>query len=85
MVEIFKRWLDTLRHTVFTQGNNHSILSGHETRPNNIGLHCGSARIAIARYLGDTADLERAATVFKGWRLTCIAMHRRRGRGRYPN
>ncbi len=39
----------------------------HEMRPNNWGTHAGAARIAIALYLGDTVELERAATVFHGW------------------
>lgn len=44
-----------------------TIISTHEDRPNNWGTHAGATRVAIAMYLGDTAELERAATVFKGW------------------
>lgn len=44
-----------------------TIISTQEDRPNNWGTHAGATRVAIARYLGDTADLDRAAQVFKGW------------------
>jgi hypothetical protein len=62
----FRAWLSALRATAFSEGEL-SIISCHEKRANNIGTQCGAARIAIALYLGDTADLDRAATVFKGW------------------
>jgi len=39
----------------------------HEKRPNNWGAHAGASRIAVALYLGDGAELDRAATVFHGW------------------
>ena len=64
----FSAWLDDVRYEVFSgAGPALSIISCHEERPNNFGTHCGTSRIAIARYLGDQADLERAARVFKGW------------------
>ena len=44
-----------------------TLVSTHESRPNNWGTHCGASRAAVDRYLGDTADLERTATVLKGW------------------
>lgn len=39
----------------------------HERRPNNWGTHAGSARLAIARYLGDDAEVERVAAIFRAW------------------
>lgn len=44
-----------------------TIQRTHERRPNNWGTHAGATRIAIALYLNDTAELDRAAQVFKGW------------------
>ena len=65
---IFRQWLATIRNVVFNgAGPSLSIISCHESRPNNFGTHCGASRIAIALYLGDTADLQDAANVFKGW------------------
>lgn len=39
----------------------------HERRPNNWGTHAGAARLAIARYLGDDAEVERIAMIFRAW------------------
>lgn len=44
-----------------------SLKDCHEMRPNNWGTMCGGTRIAIAAYLGDRVELERAANVFRGW------------------
>lgn len=44
-----------------------TLVSTHETRPNNWGTHAGASRIAIAAYLNDQAELQRCALVFKGW------------------
>jgi hypothetical protein len=44
-----------------------TLISTHENRPNNWGTHAGASRIAADIYLGDTADLGRAAAVFRGW------------------
>ena len=44
-----------------------TIIETHEDRPNNWGTHAGATRVAIARYIGDTADLQAAANVFRGW------------------
>ena len=63
----FRNWLVTIRAAEFGDDNVLSIVTCHEKRPNNIGNHCGATRVAIALYLGDTADLDRAATVFKGY------------------
>ena len=60
----FERWLRDVRHEDLA---NRTLISTHEDRPNNWGTHAGASRIAIAIYLGDNADLERAATVFRGF------------------
>lgn len=44
-----------------------TVVSTHEDRPNHWGTHAGGARIAVALYLHDAEDLERAGTVFRGW------------------
>ena len=53
--------------TTPTSGGPSNLIDCHENRPNNWGTHCGASRIAVYLYLGDTAGLERAAKVFKGW------------------
>ncbi len=60
----FRAWLHAVRYEEF---DDFSLISAHEERPNNWGTHAGAARIAAALYLGDWADLERAATVFHGY------------------
>lgn len=64
---LFRDWLTQIRNKYYTGGSGYTLITCHEERPNNIGLHCGASRIAIALYLEDTADLDQAATVFKGW------------------
>lgn len=44
-----------------------SLRDTHELRPNNWGTHAGASRAAVAIYLGDTAELERTARVFRGY------------------
>jgi len=68
----FKNWLDDVRTEVL---DGKTIISTHEDRPNNWGTHAGATRVAIARYLGDTADLATAANVFKGWLGDRAAYH----------
>jgi hypothetical protein len=60
----FVRWLRAVRDERFA---GRSLVSTHEERPNNWGTHAGAARIAIDRFIGDDADLRRAARVFRGW------------------
>jgi len=59
-------WLDRLR-TWANPDRSYSLVSMHEKRPNNWGAHAGAGRIAADLYLGDTADLARAARVFHGY------------------
>ncbi len=61
---LFRGWLRGLLDRRFA---GQSLRSCHETRPNNWGTHAGASRAAIAAYLGDRAELERVAQVFKGW------------------
>jgi hypothetical protein len=44
-----------------------TLISTHELRPNNWGTHAGASRVAADLYLGDGADLGRAAAVFRGY------------------
>jgi len=60
----FRTWLTAVRNETL---DGKTLISTHEIRPNNWGTHAGASRIAVAMYLGDTVDLERAARVFKGW------------------
>jgi hypothetical protein len=60
----FSAWLDQVRVEVL---DGRTLLSTHMDRPNNWGTHAGAARIAVARYLGDGADLAAAVRVFRGY------------------
>lgn len=60
----FATWL---RGVLRTSLDGRTLISTHEDRPNNWGTHAGASRIAADLYLGDTADLGRAAAVFRGW------------------
>ena len=60
----FRDWLRRVRNEKL---KGKTLISTHEKRPNNWGTHAGASRIAIAVYLEDRQDLERAAQVFKGW------------------
>lgn len=53
--------------TAPTSGGPANLTKCHEDRPNNWGCHAGASRIAVALYLGDKAELDRAAQVFRGW------------------
>jgi alginate lyase len=60
----FRFWLQALLHKELS---GRSIVSTHNDRPNNWGTHAGAARIAIAAYLDDKNEVQRAADVFRGW------------------
>ncbi len=62
--EVFRAWLASLLDEVL---ENRTLRSTHKDRPNNWGTHAGAARAAIAVYLGDDAELEATAVIFKGW------------------
>ena len=60
----FRSWLSAVR-TEDLGGD--TLTSTHETRPNNWGTMAGASREAADAYLGDAADLDRAARVFRGY------------------
>jgi len=53
--------------TTPTVGGPENLVACHEQRPNNWGAHCGASRAAVAAYLGDAAELARAADVFSAY------------------
>lgn len=61
----FRVWLEKMLSQPLDDGRTLRIT--HELRPNNWGTHAGAARAAVAVYLGDEAELEQTARVFKGW------------------
>lgn len=61
---VFRPWL---RGLLTENLDGDTLRSTHEERPNNWGTHAGASRAALARYLGDTAELARTAQVFHGW------------------
>lgn len=60
----FAKWLREVRKERF---EGRTLVSTHEQRPNNWGTMAGASRAAIAAYLGERAELDRVAKVFKGW------------------
>jgi len=61
---IFRDWL---RASLTKNLDGRTLQSTHEDRPNNWGTHAGGSRIAVAAYLQDSDELDRAARVFKGY------------------
>jgi hypothetical protein len=59
-------WLGGLR-TWVNPDRSYTLISNQARRPNNWGTHAGASREAIDLYLGDTVDLAKAATIFRGW------------------
>jgi len=62
--ERFRSWLRT---TLTETLDGKTLVSTHEKRPNNWGTHAGASRAAVAAYLGDKAELDRTAQVFRAW------------------
>jgi hypothetical protein len=60
----FRSWLSAVRTESL---NGDTLIQTHETRPNNWGTMAGASRAAADAYLGDASDLDRAATVFRGY------------------
>ncbi len=61
---VFRPWL----RSVLTESlDGLTLRSTNERRPNNWGTMAGAARVAVAMYLGNSAELKRTATVFRGW------------------
>lgn len=68
----FQAWL----HRALTEVlHGKTLRSTHERRPNNWGTHAGASRAAVAAYLGDRAELERTAQVFRAWLGDAEAEH----------
>jgi hypothetical protein len=63
----FRSWLRDVRFERLRPTSRPTLVATHEAAPNNWGTHAGASRIAADVYLGDTADLARAAAVFKGY------------------
>lgn len=60
----FRAWLSAARSAPL---DGRTLISVSEERPNNWGTMAGASRVAADVYLGDGADLARAATVFRGY------------------
>ena len=66
--ERFRAWLDEIRtRELGGHGRWISLVGTHEDAPNNWGSFTGASRIAASLYLGDTADVQRAAQVLRGF------------------
>lgn len=63
--QTFRPWLRSALTKKGSEGD--SIITRHETDPNNWGTASGASRIAASLYLKDTADVQRASEVFRGW------------------
>jgi len=64
----FRAWLSDIRTRVLGgHGRWTSLVATHEDAPQNWGSFAGASRIAASLYLGDTADLARAAQILRGF------------------
>lgn len=65
----FRPWLSSIRTQVLPQSNSNwqTLTITHEKAANNWGTFAGASRIAASLYLGDAADVDRAANVFRAW------------------
>lgn len=61
----FRSWLMTVKDKTMSDGR--TLKQCHEQRPNNWGTMAGASRLALAAYLSDSAEIARAATIFKGY------------------
>jgi len=64
----FRAWLSAIRTRIL---GGHSIWDSlvhtDQSSANNWGAFAGASRIAASLYLGDTADVAKAAAIFQGW------------------
>jgi hypothetical protein len=66
--ERFRTWLSAIRtESLGGHGRWTSLVGTHEDSANNWGAFAGASRIAASLYLGDTADVQRAAQVLRGF------------------
>jgi hypothetical protein len=64
----FQSWIGGMRtKTIGNHGRWAALSATSEDSPNNWGSWAMASRVAISAYLGDTADLHRAAVVFRGF------------------
>jgi hypothetical protein len=61
----FRPWLKKILTEEMSDGS--SLITCHETKPQNWGTACGASRAALDVYLGNGNDLARTAQVFQGW------------------
>jgi hypothetical protein len=61
----FDAWLEALRSP--PTADNFTLAEAHERRPNNVGAEAGAVRIAMALWLGNTAEVATAADIFHGF------------------
>jgi hypothetical protein len=59
---VFRDWLDDVRFVVI---GGRDLIQTHDWVPNNMGQMAGATRVAAALYLGDLADVPRAADTFR--------------------
>lgn len=69
LVDIPKAQLEAKLRLILSKklSDGRSLIQTHEQRPNNWGTHAGASRAAVSAYLGDKAELDRTAAVFKGY------------------
>jgi Alginate lyase len=64
----FRAWLTDIRtRSLGGHGRWTSLVGTHEDSANNWGAFAGASRIAAGLYLGDTADVAKAAQVLRGF------------------
>lgn len=64
----FRAWLSEIRtRDLAGHGRWRSLIQTHEDAPNNWGSFTGASRIAASLYLGDMADVARAAQILRGF------------------
>lgn len=61
----FRAWLAAVMDKVMSDGR--TLRTTHAQRSNNWGTHAGASRLAAAAYLGDAAEIDQVAAIFKGW------------------
>jgi hypothetical protein len=59
----FRSWLSAVRYKVLAE---RTLISTNDVRPNNWGSYAGASRVAADLYLGDVADLAKAARTMQG-------------------
>lgn len=64
----FRSWLTQVRTKyIGNHGRWVTLTQTHEDSASNWGAFAGASRIAASLYLGDTADVQRAAQILRGW------------------